>query len=412
MGICQAFFSASRLEFRHHDKFNQLGDLLPPGRPGEGQHADKTGSYQDWTGYTAVNPAASVPIRFPFTKPLNPDHWQPLTFTDASGSLVLQMFSAAHWGQVTPFALTKGEEFRDQLAPLPARYGSPEYEAQARELIGLSANLTDRQKMIAEFWTETSGSADGLQENPGQKQMPGAQSGPGTTRSEFFCDLERNEAGAGLSESPLEHWFRFAEFVSKRDHHSLDDDVKMYFALSNAMFDASIAAYDAKRAFDSVRPITAIAFLFHGQEMRAWGGAGKGPLEMDGSEWHPYQPAPTPPSPEYVSGISAESAAAAEILLLWTGSDQFGYSVTLPEGSSRIEPGTTPAEPVTLRWRTFTEAADEAGMAGRYAGIHFAAGDLAGRKLGRLVAAKVWAKAQAYFDGTAAQPAAEKIPSR
>src|SRR5579883_1962925 len=101
------------------------------------------------------------------------------------------MFSAAHWGQVTPFALTKGEEFRDQLAPLPARYGSPEYEAQARELIGLSANLTDRQKMIAEFWTEAPAA-----------QMACAQGGPGTTRSEFFCDLERNEAGAGLSESP------------------------------------------------------------------------------------------------------------------------------------------------------------------------------------------------------------------
>jgi len=67
---------------------------------------------------------------------------------------------------------------------------------------------------------------------------------------------------------------------------------------------------------------------------------------------------------------------------------------------------------VTLHSRTFPEAADEAGMAARYAGVHFAAGDLAGRKLGRLVAAKVWAKAQAYFDGTAAQPAAEKIPSR
>ena len=294
------------------------------------------------------------------------------------------MFSFAHWGQVTPFALAKGDEFREQLAPTPARYGTPEYEAQACELIDLSANLTDRQKMIAEFWSE----------NPDR-----------TNRTSGVPDAN----SAALSESPIEHWLRFAAFVSGRDHHSLDDDVKMYFALSNAMFDASIAAYDAKRAFDAVRPITAIAFLFHGQRIRGWGGPGKGTAEMDGSDWRPYQRAtsPTPPSPEYVSAISAESAAAAEVLRLWSGSDQFGYSVTLPKGSSRIEPGATPAQVVTLRWRTFSEAADEAGMAGRYAGTQFAAGDLAGRKLGRLVADKVWAKAQGYFEGTAVPGQAE-----
>ena len=66
---------------------------------------------------------------------------------------------------------------------------------------------------------------------------------------------------------------------------------------------------------------------------------------MDGSQWMPYQPAsfPTPPFPDYVSGHSTYSAAAARILALWTGSDQFGYSVTLAPGGSRIEPGVTPA---------------------------------------------------------------------
>jgi hypothetical protein len=75
--------------------------------------------------------------------------------------------------------------------------------------------------------------------------------------------------------------------------------------------------------------------------------------------------------------------------------------VTLPRGSSKIEPGVTPAQPVTLKWDTFTDAADEAGMSRRYGGIHFARADLAGRKLGRLVADKVWPKAQGYFDGSA-----------
>lgn len=105
---------------------------------------------------------------------------------------------------------------------------------------------------------------------------------------------------------------------------------------------------------------------------------------MDGSQWIPYQLAtfPTPPFPEYVSGHSAYSAAAARILEFWTGNDRFGYSVLLPAGSSKIEPGLTPAHPVTLSWATFADAADEAGMSRRYGGIHFRDADLAGRKLG------------------------------
>ena len=179
--------------------------------------------------------------------------------------------------------------------------------------------------------------------------------------------------------------------------------MKFFFALSNAMFDASIAAWDAKREFDSVRPVTAIPLLFRGKTIRSWGGPGKGTVEMDGSQWIPYQVAtfPTPPFPEYVSGHSTYSAAAARILELWTGSDRFDDSVTLARGTSKIEPGITPAKPVVLQWKTFTDAADEAGISRRYGGIHFKAGDLAGRRLGRVVADNAWRKAQGYFGGTA-----------
>lgn len=181
----------------------------------------------------------------------------------------------------------------------------------------------------------------------------------------------------------------------------------MFFVLSNAMFDASIAAWDAKREYDSVRPVTAIPLLFRGKTIRAWGGPGKGTVEMDGAQWIPYQPAtfPTPPFPEYVSGHSTYSAAAARILQLWTGSDRFGDSTTLAAGSSKIEPGITPTQPVALKWETFTAAATEAGMSRRYGGLHFRAADEAGRRLGQAVANRVWEKAKSYFDGTATRQA-------
>jgi hypothetical protein len=341
---------AAVLEYRHHDKSNQLGDLAQ-------------GPYSDWTGYAPVNTPSPVPARAAASNVSDPNHWQPLTYVNSFGDLMTQRFVGAQWSQVTPFALTSGDQFRPLIARFgPATYGSKEYREQAEELVAMSAGLTDKQKMISEYWSD----------GPNSEQPPG-------------------------------HWALFAQFVSERDHHTLDDDVKMFFVLSNAIFDAGIAAWDAKRTYDSVRPVTAIPFLFRGKTIRAWGGPGKGTVEMDGSQWIPYQAAtfPTPPFPDYVSGHSTYSAAAARILELWTGSDHFGNSITIPAGSSKIEPGVTPARPITLRWETFTDAANEAGISRRYGGIHFRAADLTGRLLGRIVAFQAWQRAQNYFNGTA-----------
>ena len=107
---------------------------------------------------------------------------------------------------------------------------------------------------------------------------------------------------------------------------------------------------------------------------------------------------PTPAFAGFVSGHSAFSAAAAEVLKRFTGSDDFGQSITVAPGSSLIEPGLTPAVPVTLHWTTFTEAADQAGMSRRYAGIHFETDDVAGRALGRLAAGEVWKKSMTYVE--------------
>jgi hypothetical protein len=52
----------------------------------------------------------------------------------------------------------------------------------------------------------------------------------------------------------------------------------------------------------------------------------------------------------------------------------------------------------------FSDAASEAGMSGRYGGIHFRAADDAGRALGQKAADEVWTKAKSCFDGAAASP--------
>jgi len=353
---------AQILGYRHQDKSNQSGEMDSAAAENAGKNGIKKinaiGAYDDWTGYRPLNAAGVVPAQFRFSVPLNPDHWQPLTYTDSTGNLMLQMFEGAQWCFIKPFALTKGDDLRAETEPGPFKYRSPEYEQQAEELIKVSANLSDREKVAAEYWS------DGV-----------------------------------ITGATLERWMEFARFVSTRDHHTLDEDVKMYFVLTNALIDASIAAWDTKRTYDSVRPVTAISFLFNGKKIRAWGGPGKGTVEMDGSQWLPYQfrTLPTPPTPEYVSEQSAFSAAAARVLELWTGSEHFGYSMTIEAGSSKIEPGVTPARKLDLKWARFRDAADEAGMAGRYGGIQFARGDVVGRKLGRLAASRAWEKAQSYF---------------
>jgi hypothetical protein len=341
------------LEFRHRDGANQLGDMIG-GKAGVG--------YSDYTGYAAANGPMDLRVSFDAGLVHDPNRWQPLRYIDATGALATQPFVGAQWQRVTPFALVSAAQLRPSEGP--ATFGSDQYHSQANELLELSAGLTDEQKMIAEYW------ADGPH-----------------------------------SELPPGHWDLFAQFVSRRDRIGLESEVKLFFALTNAIFDGSICCWDNKRAFDSVRPITAIRYLFRGQQVRAWAGPYRGPQLIKGEDWFPYQATtfPTPPFPEYSSGHSTFSAAGAEILRLFTGSERFGASVTFAAGSSKFETGAVPARDVTLRWATFKEAADQAGMSRRYGGIHFEQGDLDARRAGRLTAQQAWAKAMSYFNGEAGE---------
>lgn len=305
-------------------------------------------AYSDYTGYEPVNDPDHIN---------DPNRWQPIRFSDGHGGFVVPAYVGPFWGLVVPFGLPSSSQF--QPGP-PERYPHGGYVAQAEQILELDAQLDDREKMIAEYWAD----------------------GPN-------------------SELPPGHWTLFAEFVSRRDGHTFDEDVKLFFTVGNAVFDAGVAVWQCKREFDSERPITAIHFLKAGKRVLATV-PGRGRRVIDGADWVPYQPATfvTPPFPEYISGHSAFSAAAAEILLRTTGSDDFGGSVTFPAGSSRVEPGMTPAADLTLSWATFSAAADEAGISRRYGGIHFEEGDLRGRALGRLVGAAVWEKAQRYISGS------------
>jgi hypothetical protein len=328
---------AAVLDFRHRDGANQLGD--EPGSSGA--------PYSDWTGYQPVNGPDHVD---------DPDRWQPQRVPDGRGGAAVQQFVTPQWGRVVPFAPRAEPEALGAVGP--PRYGTPARQAETDEMLRLSAGLTDEEKVIAEYWAD----------------------------------------GAG-TEWPPGHWMLFGQFCSRRDAHGVDSDVKLFFVLANAMLDASIAAWDEKTRFDSIRPVSLVRFAYAGKPVRAWGGPYQGTREIDGSQWRPYLA--TPAFPEYVSGHSTFSAAGASVLRSLTGRGDFEATVLIPAGSSHIEPGAVPARDVVLHWATFDEAADQAGLSRRLGGIHFLSGDLAGRALGRRVAARALAQAERYFTGTA-----------
>ncbi|GAC1380152.1 MAG: vanadium-dependent haloperoxidase [Acidimicrobiales bacterium] len=344
--------AAAVLTFRHADSSNQLGDRTPSGIP-----------YADYTGYAPVN-APDATLTTGLDPIADPDRWQPLVVPSATNSLgVTQHCIAPFWGQVTPFALASFDQFPPSTRPATVDDDDDAYRTQADEILQYSASLTDAHKMIAEYW------ADGPH-----------------------------------SELPPGHWNLFAQYVSHRDGHTLDDDIRMFFALSNAVFDASVACWGFKRRYDSVRPVTAVHYLYTGKDIEAWAGPFQGTRTIDGAIWRPYQASTvvTPPFQEFTSGHSTFSAAAAQVLFRFTGSDAFGETVTFAQGSSAFEAGVVPAAPVTLAWPTFSAAADEAGLSRRYGGIHFATADLAGRAMGRPIGDLAFDKAQTYIDGTAA----------
>jgi hypothetical protein len=312
--------------------------------------SNQVGGYADTSGYLAVNSPDQVN---------DPFHWQPLRYSDVNGNTVVQKFLTPHWRSVTPFALSSADQF---LPPGPTKTTLLLLDQEITDTLLQSASLTDESKIRAEYW------ADGPH-----------------------------------SETPPGHWCMFGQAVARARGYNLDQSVKLFFALANAELDASITAWNAKRRWDYVRPITAVRTRMNGKMVLAWAGPYKGTQLIRGETWNPYQPAtsPTPPFSEYVSGHSTFSAAGAKVLQAFTGSDLFGARVTVQPGTSVVEPGLTPLLPTPLVWITFSAAMDEAGRSRRQGGIHFPDGDLNGRALGTLVGQNAWSKAQAYFNGTA-----------
>ncbi|HLG43187.1 MAG TPA: vanadium-dependent haloperoxidase [Planctomycetota bacterium] len=348
--------AAAVIEYRRHD--------------GANQHGDESGSngkpYSDYTFYEPRNPIDKI---------VDPDRWQQLPFDDGKGGKVYPNFLTAHWYRVKPFALDRSDQFRP---PPPPKVGSEQLKKEVDECIVSNAGLSPEHKAIVEFMRD----------------------GPRST----------GQSG---------HWLRFAADVSRRDRHTLDQDVKLYFTIANIVFDAFISCWEAKRYYDSSRPWTLIRYYYKGKTIDGYLGPCKGFGSIPAEQWHPYSPSTfvTPPFPGYTSGHATASGGASKMLELITGSDRYecmairtageltelGCSVgQMQAHDGVIDPKIKDDREVRLRLPTFSATAEMAALSRMLGGYHIATDNNVGLEFGRRIAIYSWPKYRAYFDGTAA----------
>ncbi|HEY3510523.1 vanadium-dependent haloperoxidase [Kribbella sp. NPDC051137] len=160
------------------------------------------------------------------------------------------------------------------------------------------------------------------------------------------------------------YWNEIADQVLLSRHSGTEASARALALLDLALADSTIALYDAKYAYRLWRPITAIRL----------GDTDRNRLTTADPTWAPL--AVTPADPSYPGAHSALSAAAAEVLTTLYGDVDF--TVTSP---------TLPG--VTRSFRSFRDAAVEAGLSRIYAGVHTRVDHRAGFVLGTRVGSYV-----------------------
>jgi membrane-associated phospholipid phosphatase len=256
-------------------------------------------------------------ITVTYTPGTQPGDWQPTAPANAAALL-------PNWGNVTPFTMTSGSQFRPDGPPA---LDSAAYTAAFNEVKSLgSATSTTRtadQTAIAKYWADGGGTA-----------------------------------------TPPGHWLSIASDISKQQGLTTLENARLFAMLSTAAADAGITAWDAKYTENFWRPITGI----RNAELDG------NPDTVGDATWTPLLT--TPPFPAYISGHSTFSSAAAEILSLFFSGKTFNFC-----SAQELNPS------ISRCWSSFSEAAAEAGMSRIYGGIHWqfdnADGLLAGKNIGQ-----------------------------
>lgn len=262
---------------------------------------------------------------FRHTVSQEPGHWAPTppAYMDA-----IEPF----WFKVRPFVIDSCSQF----APAkPSRYSTDkesDFYNEVMEVYTATTNLSEEQRQIASFWDC----------NP------------------FVMHTTGHVMYATKKITPGGHWLGITGIATRQANADMMETLEAYTRVSVALADGFISCWDEKYRSDHIRPETAINTLVD-------------------EKWVPLLQ--TPPFPEYPSGHSVISNAAAVVL-----TDMYGPSFSYID-STEVAYG-LPARPFT----SFNQAAEEAAISRLYGGIHFMPAIVNGAEEGKQVGTYIVSK--------------------
>ncbi len=244
-----------------------------------------------------------------------------------------------NWAMLRPFTLDSSSQFRPEppLAFDTSR-GSPFFR-EVQEVYETGRTLTDEQRAIASFWDC----------NP------------------YVMHVQGHTMFATKKVTPGGHWMGIVGIASRKTKADIVRSAEAYARTAIALADGFISSWEEKYRSNLVRPETAINTYLD-------------------ERWQPLLQ--TPPFPEYTSGHSVISTAAAVVL-----TNQFGEAFSFTD-STEIDYG-LPVRAFT----SFNQAAAEAAISRLYGGIHYRRaieqGTIQGRNVGEHVVRRVRTRADA-----------------
>lgn len=230
-----------------------------------------------------------------------------------------------NWRFIQPLLLDSASQFKPARPPAYNMNASSQYHKEVKEVYELSQQLTEEQKLIARFWDD----------NP------------------FVSEHKGHLTYANKKMTPVGHWMGITGILSSQSKKTALDIARVYALTAAAIFDGFISTWEEKYTSKTVRPVTVIR-------------------EHLASEWNPILQ--TPPFPEYTSGHSVISAAAASVLAAVFGNNTaFRDTTELPYlGLERS-------------FSSLQAASDEVSMSRVYGGIHYRSAVINGQKQGQQI---------------------------
>jgi hypothetical protein len=250
--------------------------------------------------------------------PQNPTRWKPTSpgYDDAL---------EPHWRKLRPFTLDSAAQFKP-IPPTPFdTVKSSKFYKEALEVYQSVQDSTPERIATAWYWDDN----------------------PSALNNVGHVNFIRKKI------TPPGHWLYITMYATRQQKLDIYKTTEAFVQVAIAEFDAFISCWDEKYRSEVIRPETYVSKYIK-------------------PDWTPILV--TPPFPEYTSGHSMASGAAASVLTNLLGKNT-GF-IDSTEVIFGIEPRS---------FKSFEEAADQASVSRLYGGIHYRPAIAEGLKQGKLI---------------------------